>query len=91
MKKSELIAHIAEMADMPKTKAALALEAFVKTVGNLLSKGDKLILPGFGSFDVNKRKKRAGRNPQTGKPIVIPAAKVPRFRAGKALKEKVNK
>jgi DNA-binding protein HU-beta len=91
MNKTELIGAIAKGADISKVAAARALDSFIKAITDSLSKGTRVALPGFGAFDVGKRKKRTGRNPRTGEPMVIPAAKVPRFRAGKNLKEKVNK
>ena len=91
MNKTELVSAIAKATDLSKAAAARVLDAFIKAVSDSLGKGNKVALPGFGTFDVGKRKKRTGRNPRTGAPMVIPAAKVPRFRAGKNLKEKVNK
>jgi DNA-binding protein HU-beta len=91
MNKTELVDALATKADISKVLAAKILEAFTTTIAGALSKGDSVALIGFGTFDVSSRKQRTGRNPQTGKAITIPAAKVPRFRAGKQLKEKVNK
>ena len=91
MNKTELICAIAKTSDISKAAAACTLESFIKAVTDSLGKGNKVAIPGFGTFDVGKRKKRTGRNPRTGEPMIIPAAKVPRFRAGKTLKEKVNK
>lgn len=91
MNKTELVCAIAKAAELSKAAAGRTLDAVIKIVGDSLGKGNKVALPGFGTFDVGKRKKRTGRNPRTGAPMVIPAAKVPRFRAGKTLKEKVNK
>ena len=92
MTKAELIAVMAEGADVTKAAAAKALEAFTGAVGKeLKGKSGKLGLVGFGTFSVVKRKAREGRNPQTGKKIKIAAKKVVKFKAGKALADKVNK
>lgn len=90
MNKSELIEAIAASADIPKAAAARALDAMVDTVTESLKKGDSVSLVGFGTFTVKERAARTGRNPQTGQPIEISAAKVPSFKAGKALKDSVN-
>ena len=87
MNKSELIDHIANQADLPKSTAAKALEAFMGGVKTTLKKGGTVTLVGFGSFSVIKRAARTGRNPRTGAAIKIKAAKIPRFRPGKALKD----
>jgi DNA-binding protein HU-beta len=92
MTKAELIAGMAAKADVPKAAAAKALEAFTEMVSKeLKGKTGKLGLVGFGTFSVVKRKAREGRNPQTGKKIKIAAKKVVKFKAGKALADKVNK
>ena len=78
-------------ADISKAAAGRALEGFLEGVKRSLKKGDPVTLVGFGTFGVSKRKARTGRNPRTGEAIKIKAAKVPSFRAGKALKEAVNK
>ena len=91
MTKAELIAVMAEEADVTKAAAAKALEAFTGAVGKELKKNGKLGLVGFGTFSVVKRKAREGRNPQTGKKIKIAAKKVVKFKAGKALADLVNK
>jgi len=88
--KSELIEAIAASADIPKAAASRALDAMVDTVTDSLKKGDSVSLVGFGTFQVKERAARTGRNPQTGQPIEISAAKVPSFKAGKALKDSVN-
>jgi DNA-binding protein HU-beta len=88
--KSELIEAIAASADIPKAAAARALDAMVDTVTDSLKKGESVSLVGFGTFQVKERAARTGRNPQTGEPIEISAAKVPSFKAGKALKDSVN-
>lgn len=85
MNKSELIEAIAASADIPKAAASRALDAMVDTVTESLKKGDSVSLVGFGTFSVKERAARTGRNPQTGQPIQISAAKVPTFKAGKAL------
>ena len=88
--KSELIDHIARSADISKAAAGRALESIVSGVKTTLKKGGTVTLVGFGTFTVGKRAARTGRNPQTGASIRIKAAKVPKFRAGKALKDAVN-
>ena len=90
MNKSELIDAVAESADLPKAAAARAIDAMTEAVTNALKSGDSVALVGFGSFNVKDRAARTGRNPQTGAPIQIAAAKVPSFKAGKALKDAVN-
>ncbi len=91
MNKSELIADIAAKTGATKKDAEATLNAFVDVVTESLVKGDKVQLVGFGSFEVRKRAARKGRNPQTKEEIKIPASKAPVFKAGKALKELVNK
>ena len=91
MNKAELIAKIAEESKLTKKAAETALDAFVTSVEGALKKGEKVQLVGFGSFEVRKRAARKGRNPQTKAEIKIPASKAPVFKAGKALKELVNK
>lgn len=88
--KSEMIDSIARHADISKAAAGRALDAVVSSIKASLKKGDVVTLVGFGSFFVGKRSARAGRNPRTNEPIKIRAAKVPKFRAGKALKDAVN-
>jgi DNA-binding protein HU-beta len=85
--KSELIDHIANQADISKAAAGRALEAVIGGVKTTLKKGGSVSLVGFGTFSVSKRAARTGRNPRTGASIKIKAAKVPKFRAGKALKD----
>jgi DNA-binding protein HU-beta len=89
MNKAELIAHIADSADLPKTSANAALDAFIEAVTKSLKKGDKVTLVGFGTFSVSKRAARTGRNPQTGATIKIKAKKVAKFKAGKELSGKL--
>ena len=91
MNKADLIAKIAEEAELSKKSAETALNAFVDAVEGALKKGEKVQLVGFGSFEVRKRAARKGRNPQTKEEIKIPASKAPVFKAGKALKDLVNK
>nr|WP_217434313.1 MULTISPECIES: nucleoid-associated protein HU-beta [Serratia] len=88
--KSQLIDKIAAGADISKAAAGRALDAVIASVTDSLKEGDDVALVGFGSFTVRERSARTGRNPQTGKEIKIAAAKVPAFRAGKALKDAVN-
>ena len=90
MNKSELIEHIAKHADISKAAAARALEALISGVKATLKKNNSVSLVGFGTFSVGKRAARAGRNPRTGAAIKIKAAKVPKFRPGKALKDHLN-
>ena len=91
MKKSELVAAIAEKAELKKVDAEKALNAFVDAVTEALAKGDKISLVGFGSFETKKRAARTGKNPQTGAAIKIAASTVPAFKAGRGLKDAVNK
>ncbi|NKI74976.1 DNA-binding protein HU-beta [Dickeya sp. CFBP 2040] len=90
MNKSQLIDKIAADADISKAAAGRVLDAIIGSVTESLKAGDDVALVGFGTFSVRERAARTGRNPQTGKEINIPAAKVPGFRAGKALKDSVN-
>ena len=91
MNKSDLIAAVAAKTGSTKKDAEATLNAFVDVVTEALVKGDKVQLVGFGSFEVRKRAARKGRNPQTKEEIKIPASKAPVFKAGKALKDLVNK
>lgn len=90
MNKSELIDQIAASADLSKAAAGRALDATIAAVATSLKKGGMVTLVGFGTFYVGKRAARSGRNPRTGAAIKIKAAKVPKFRAGKGLKDAVN-
>ncbi|GAB3381018.1 HU family DNA-binding protein [Spongiibacter taiwanensis] len=90
MNKSELIDAIAESADLSKASAGRALDAAVEAITNALKNDDSVSLVGFGTFSVKERAARTGRNPQTGAPIEISAAKIPSFKAGKALKDACN-
>lgn len=90
MNKAELIDAVAASTDSSKADAGRAVDAVIAAVTKALKKGDQVALVGFGTFLVRKRAARSGRNPQTGATIKIKAAKVPAFKAGKALKEAVN-
>ncbi len=90
MNKQELIENIAESADITKAAAGRALDSMIDSVSGALKAGDSVVLVGFGTFTVRDRAARTGRNPQTGEEIQIAAAKVPAFKAGKALKDAVN-
>ena len=90
MNKGELIEAVAAAADLTKTDATKAVEAFVDAVTKTLKKGDQVAIIGFGSFSVKSRAARQGRNPKTGETINIAASRVPGFKAGKALKDAVN-
>ena len=90
MNKSELIDAVASAADLTKADAGRAIDATVAAITDALSKGDSLSLIGFGTFSISERAARAGRNPRTGETIQIKAAKLPKFKAGKALKDAVN-
>ncbi len=91
MNKSDLINAVAEDADISKVAAGRAIDAMIAAVTTTLSNGDSVALTGFGSFLVRDRAARVGRNPQTGATIQIKASKVPAFKAGKLLKDAVNK
>ena len=91
MNKTELVAAVAEQADISKKDAEKVLKAFVDVVTEEMKKGEKVQLVGFGTFEVSERAAREGRNPSTGATMKIPASKAPKFKAGKALKDAVNK
>ena len=91
MNKTELIDAIAKETGLSKKDSGAALEAITGIVSKALKKKDKVQLVGFGTFETSKRAARTGKNPQTGEAIKIPAAVVPKFKAGKALKDAVNK
>ena len=91
MNKTELVAAIAAKAEVSKKDAENVLNAFIDTVGSTLKSGDKIQLVGFGTFETRERASRKGKNPQTGAVIDIPAATVPAFKAGKALKDIIAK
>jgi DNA-binding protein HU-beta len=88
--KAEMIEGIAKSADISKAAAERALDATVASIKTALRKGDMVTLAGFGTFFVGHREARTGRNPRTNEPINIKAARVPKFRAGKALKDALN-
>lgn len=90
MNKTELVAAIAEKAELSKKDSEKALKALIDVVTEELQKEEKVQLVGFGTFEVSKRAAREGRNPQTGKTMKIDACKAPKFKAGKALKDAVN-
>ncbi|KTC65444.1 HupB DNA binding protein HU-beta (plasmid) [Legionella adelaidensis] len=91
MNKSELVEAIANGSGVTKADANRVLDTFMATITDVLKRGDQVVLPGFGSFSTGNRSARTGRNPQTGKAIQIPASRVAKFRAGKKLKEAVQK
>lgn len=91
MNKTELVAAMAEKAELSKKDSEAALKAFIDVVSDELAKGEKVQLVGFGTFEVTERAAREGINPLTKAPMSIPASKAPKFKAGKALKEYVNK
>ncbi len=90
MNKAEMIEQIAQAAEISKSAAERAIDAMVVAIKSNLKKGNMVTLVGFGTFHVGKRAARVGRNPRTGAEIKIKAARVPKFRAGKALKDAVN-
>ena len=90
MNKTELVAAMAESADLSKKDAEKALKAFIEVVTDELKKDEKVQLVGFGTFDLAQRAAREGRNPLTGEKMQIKASKAPKFKAGKALKDAVN-
>lgn len=91
MNKAELVAAIAEKSELSKKDSEKVLKAFTDVVTEELKKGNKIQLVGFGTFEVASRAAREGRNPHTGKPMQIAASKSPKFKAGKALKDEINK
>ncbi len=90
MNKTELIAAVAEKAEISKKDAEKALKAFTDTVAQELKKGEKVQMVGFGTFEVSQREAREGRNPRTGETMKIAATRMPKFKAGKALKDMMN-
>lgn len=90
MNKTELIAAVAEKAEISKKDSEKALKAFIDVVTDELKNGEKIQLVGFGTFEVSERAAREGRNPKTGETMTISASKSPKFKAGKALKDLVN-
>jgi DNA-binding protein HU-beta len=91
MNKTELVSAIAEKTELSKKDAESALKAFIDVVTDELTKGEKVQLVGFGTFEVSERAAREGINPLTKKPMSIPASKAPKFKAGRGLKDAVNK
>ena len=91
MNKSELIDHVAKECDLPKTKAQEVIETIFEGIKSTLKQGDEVRLVGFGTFSVSARAATTGRNPRTGEAISIPASKAPKFKAGKELKDAINK
>lgn len=91
MNKSELVEAIANGSGVTKATASKVLDLFMETVTDTLKRGDQVVLPGFGSFSTGNRSARTGRNPQTGQTIQIKASRVAKFKAGKSLKEAVQK
>ncbi len=90
MNKAELVAAVAEKAELSRKDAEAAVKALTDVIAEELNKGEKVTLVGFGTFEVSERAERTGRNPQTGEEMVIPASKAPKFKAGKALKDAIN-
>ncbi|MGN0514490.1 MAG: HU family DNA-binding protein [Lachnospiraceae bacterium] len=90
MNKTELVSAISEKTQLSKKDSELVLKAFVDVVSEQLQNGEKVQLVGFGTFETAKREAREGRNPQTGEIMNIPAVNVPKFKAGKGLKDQVN-
>lgn len=91
MNKTELVASMAQRSGLTKKDSEKALNSFFESVEQALVEGDRVQLIGFGTFEVKERAARKGRNPQTGEEIDIPASKAPGFKAGKSLKDAVNK
>jgi len=91
MTKEELVTKLADMAGTTKKAANTIVDGLVAEITRALSKGDRIVLPGLGTFSVVKRAKRKGRNPQTGEEITIPASKVAKFKAAPKLKDAINK
>lgn len=91
MNKAELVSVLTEKSGLTKKDNEKVLNAFIETISEELQKGEKISLVGFGTFDVRERAERKGRNPKTMEELIIPASKAPGFKAGKALKEAVNK
>lgn len=91
MNKTELIAAVAEKAEISKKDAEKAVKAFTDAVAEELAKGGKVQLVGFGNFEVSERPAHEGRNPRTGETMTIAASKTPKFKPGKALKDEINK
>jgi DNA-binding protein HU-beta len=90
MTKSELIDKVAKEAKIPRAAAERAINSFTTSIAEALKQGDKITLPGFGTFLVSNRSARKGRNPRTGEEIDIPAVRIPKFKVGKGLKDAVR-
>lgn len=90
MNRTELVAAMAEKAELSKKDAEKALKAFTEVVAEELKKGEKIQIVGFGTFEVSERAARVGKNPRTGESLTIEASKSPKFKAGKALKDSLN-
>jgi DNA-binding protein HU-beta len=90
MNKNELINEVARKTGLSRRETEVGVQTMLDLIANELVKGDKVTLTGFGTFDVGKRKDRAGVNPRTGKPIKIPATKMPRFKPSKSLRVKIK-
>ena len=91
MNKGELVAALAEKSELSKKDSEVALNALIEVIGDAMAKGEKVQLIGFGTFEAKNRPARVARNPRTGEEVKIGASKAPAFKAGKALKDKVNK
>ncbi len=90
MNKADLVETVAEQTGLTKKDSGKAVTAVLESIGVALAQGDKVQLVGFGTFEARNRKEREGRNPSTGETIIVPAQKIPAFKAGKALKDKVK-
>lgn len=90
MNKAKLVEHMAKVSKLPKATCKECLEAFISAVGGALKQGSDVVLTGFGTFTVMKRKSRVGVNPATGQKMQIPAKRVPKFKPGKALKSMIK-
>ena len=91
MNKTELVASVAEATSLSKKDAEDAVSAVIASITKSLTEGEKVQIAGFGTFEVRERSERIGRDPRTSEEIIIPASKTPAFKAGKALKDSVNK
>ena len=91
MNKTELVASVAEATSLSKKDAENAVSAVIASITKSLTEGEKVQIAGFGTFEVRERSERIGRDPRTSEEIIIPASKTPAFKAGKALKDPVNK
>ncbi len=90
MNKAELVVALADKAGLSRAQTVHTLDALIEVMGRTLKRGEKITVVGFGAFSVRKRVARQGRNPKTGAPVKIPAAKTPVFKAGKALKDAIK-